>query len=71
MGDYRMDGVWSHAGEEEPGRAIQNEIFLCVVFLFFCLAELGRRRPGCPALKTGPCTSVRGNVVRGQDLGEF
>ena len=26
--------------EEEPGRAIQNAIFLCVVFLFFYLVEL-------------------------------
>ena len=34
-----QDGVWSRAGEEEAGQAIQNVIFLCFVFLSFVWRE--------------------------------
>ena len=37
-------------GEEEAGRAKQNELFFCLVcsFFFLCSAVLGRRRSGSP-----------------------
>ena len=40
-GDGGQDGVWSRAGEEEAGQAIQNVTLFC--FSFFCLGE---RRSG-------------------------
>ena len=49
-GDGGQDGVLSRAGEEEAGRVIQNAFFLCIVSLFFCLAELGRRKSGSPGM---------------------
>ena len=67
-GDGGQDGVWSRAGEEEPGQAIQNVIFLCSVFFSFAWRNWREGDRGAPALTTGTCASVRRNVVGGRDL---